>query len=49
VPASPLQAGDRGGSHNLVIGRYRRFTQAAFGGLLVTDNTTFAIAPTVAP
>ena len=33
-PGSPLNPGDRGGSHNLVIGRFHRFTQAAFGGLV---------------
>jgi hypothetical protein len=33
----PLSPGDRGGSHNLVIGIANRFTQAAFGGL-VTDK-----------
>jgi hypothetical protein len=36
----PLSPGDRGGSHNLVIGAANRFTQAAFGGLVVgTANT----------
>src|SRR3954451_15397351 len=30
----PLNPGDRGGSHNLVIGSFHRFTQAAFGGLV---------------
>jgi FtsZ-binding cell division protein ZapB len=30
----PLTSGDRGGSHNLVIGRGNKFTKAAFGGLL---------------
>jgi hypothetical protein len=33
-----LSPGDRGGSHNLVIGRYHRFTQAAFGGLLAGEG-----------
>jgi hypothetical protein len=31
---SPLNPGDRGGSHNLVIGSGNRFTQAAFGGFV---------------
>jgi uncharacterized protein YlxW (UPF0749 family) len=36
----PLSPGDRGGSHNLVIGAANRFTQAAFGSLIVgTANT----------
>ena len=40
LPLSPLIAGDRGGSHNLVIGAAHRFTQSAFGGLVVgTANT----------
>lgn len=29
-----LQTGDRGGSHNLVIGRWHKFTRTAFGGFL---------------
>jgi hypothetical protein len=33
----PLRPGDRGGSHNLVIGRGNRFTQTAFGGLVAGD------------
>lgn len=40
LPLSPLKSGDRGGSHNLVIGAANRFTQAAFSGLVVgTVNT----------
>jgi hypothetical protein len=40
LPLSPLVSGDRGGSHNLVIGAANRFTQAAFGGLVLgTANT----------
>jgi hypothetical protein len=35
LPLSPLVSGDRGGSHNLVIGAANRFTQTAFGGLVV--------------
>jgi hypothetical protein len=31
LPLGPLVTGDRGGSHNLVIGAANRFTQAAFG------------------
>jgi len=34
VLPNPLQPGDRGGSHNLVIGRWHRFTQASFGGFV---------------
>src|SRR5690349_2653195 len=37
---SPLDPGDRGGSHNLVIGRFHRFTQAAFGGLVAGETNT---------
>jgi hypothetical protein len=36
----PLRPGDRGGSHNLVIGPRHRFTQAAFGGLVAGDQNT---------
>jgi hypothetical protein len=40
LPLSPLSPGDRGGSHNLVIGAANRFTQATYGGLVVgTVNT----------
>jgi hypothetical protein len=40
LPLGPLSQGDRGGSHNLVIGAANRFTQAAFGGVVVgTANT----------
>jgi hypothetical protein len=40
LPLSLLTPGDRGGSHNLVIGAANRFTQAAFGGVVVgTANT----------
>jgi hypothetical protein len=40
LPLGPLVAGDRGGSHNLVIGAANRFTQATYGGLVVgTANT----------
>jgi cell division protein FtsB len=34
VLPNPLQPGDRGGSHNLVIGSWHRFTQAAYGGFV---------------
>jgi hypothetical protein len=40
VHGIPLNPGDRGGSHNLVIGRYNRFTRAAFGGLLAGELNT---------
>ena len=32
-----LEPGDRGGSHNLVIGRYNRFSRAAFGGFVAGE------------
>jgi hypothetical protein len=39
-PPGNLNRTERGGSHNLVIGRYNRFTQAAFGSLVAgTLNT----------
>jgi hypothetical protein len=34
---TPLGPGDRGGSHNLVIGRGHTFTKAAFGGLVAGE------------
>jgi hypothetical protein len=34
----PLGPGDRGGSHNLVIGSFNRFTQAAFGGFVAGER-----------
>jgi hypothetical protein len=37
---SPLNPGDRGGSHNLVIGGGNRFTQAAFGGFVAGERNT---------
>ena len=42
LPLSPLISGDRGGSHNLVIGAANRFTQAAFGGLVIGTANTIA-------
>jgi hypothetical protein len=39
---SPLRPGDRGGSHNLVIGRGNRFTQTAFGGLVAGEVNTIS-------
>jgi hypothetical protein len=40
LPLGLLVPGDRGGSHNLVIGAANRFTQATYGGLVVgTANT----------
>jgi len=48
LPLSPLNPGDRGGSHNLVIGAANRFTQAAFSGLVVgTANTIQAYGASV--
>jgi len=38
----PLNPGDRGGSHNLVIGARHRFTQAAFGGLVVGEKNSIS-------
>jgi hypothetical protein len=38
----PLNPGDRGGSHNLVIGRWNRFTNAAFGGLVAGEGNTIS-------
>jgi hypothetical protein len=35
-----LSPGDRGGSHNLVIGRYNRFTGAASGGFVGGEKNT---------
>lgn len=44
----PLNPGDRGGSHNLVIGDGNRFTQSAFGGLVAgTLNTISSYAASV--
>ena len=34
----PLNPGDRGGSHNLVIGGGNRFTKAAFGGFVAGER-----------
>jgi hypothetical protein len=43
-----LSAGDRGGSHNLVIGSGHRFTQASFGGFVAGElNTVSNLAGTV--
>ena len=42
IPALPLSPGDRGGSHNLVIGRANRFTRAAFGGLVAGEVNTIS-------
>ncbi|HEY0793987.1 MAG TPA: hypothetical protein VGD78_23200 [Chthoniobacterales bacterium] len=39
---SPLNPGDRGGSHNLVIGRWNRFTRRAFGGLVAGQINTIS-------
>jgi len=37
---SQLQPGDRGGSHNLVIGGGNRFTQSAFGGFVAGERNS---------
>ena len=42
LAALPLSPGDRGGSHNLVIGRANRFTLAAFGGLVAGEVNTIS-------
>jgi hypothetical protein len=48
LPLSPLAPGDRGGSHNLVIGAANRFSQSAFSGLVVgTANTINAYGASV--
>ncbi|MGA8660600.1 MAG: hypothetical protein WB586_31185 [Chthoniobacterales bacterium] len=39
---SALNAGDRGGSHNLIIGRGNRFTNLAFGGLVAGELNTIS-------
>jgi hypothetical protein len=39
-PPGGLTSTDRAGSHNLVIGRYNRFTQAACGGLVAGELNT---------
>jgi hypothetical protein len=41
-PPGSLGSTDRSGSHNLVIGRYHRFTQAAFGGLVAGELNTIS-------
>jgi len=38
----PFNPGDRGGSHNLVVGRWNRFTNAAFGGLVAGEGNTIS-------
>jgi hypothetical protein len=37
APPPTLGPGDRSGSHNLVIGRWNRFTKAAFGGFVAGE------------
>jgi hypothetical protein len=39
---SALHPGDRGGSHNLVIGRFHAFTSSAFGGLVAGSNNAIS-------
>jgi hypothetical protein len=41
-PNAPFNPGDRGGSHNLVIGAGHRFTEAAFGGLVAGRGNTIS-------
>jgi hypothetical protein len=38
----PLQPGDRGGSHNLIIGSGHRFRLSAFGGLVTGEGNTIS-------
>jgi hypothetical protein len=42
LPIFPPPVLDRGGSHNLVIGRFNGFTKAAFGGLVAGESNTVA-------
>jgi trimeric autotransporter adhesin len=44
-PLPPLAPGDRGGSHNLVIGRWNRFP-SAFGGFVAGEGNTILGAGT---
>jgi hypothetical protein len=44
-PLPPLAPGDRGGSHNLVIGRWNRFG-SAFGGFVAGEGNTIVGAGT---
>lgn len=37
---APMTAGDRRGSHNLIIGRWHKWTQSAFGGFLGGELNT---------
>jgi FtsZ-binding cell division protein ZapB len=47
IPLPPLAPGDRGGSHNLVIGRWNRFP-SAFGGFVAGEaNTIVGQGPSV--
>ncbi len=41
-PPGGLTGPERGGSHNLVVGRYNRFTQTAFGGLVAGQLNTIS-------
>jgi hypothetical protein len=45
LPLPPLAPGDRGGSHNLVIGRWNRFP-SAFGGFVAGQDNTIVGAGT---
>jgi hypothetical protein len=46
VGGTALNAGDRGGAHNLVIGPGNRFTNLAFGGLVAGELNTVSNAST---
>src|SRR5260370_27824452 len=41
-PPGGLSSTERGGSHNVVIGRYNRFTRAAFGSLVAGSLNTIS-------
>ena len=40
----PVVAGDRAGSHNLVLGRFNQFTKTAFGGLVAGETNLISNA-----
>lgn len=41
-PIDVLQPGDRGGSHNLIIGRYNKFNKAAVAGFVSGESNALA-------
>jgi hypothetical protein len=36
--SADLAAGDRGGSHNLIVGRWNRFLASSFGGIIAGEG-----------